>query len=214
MANRQVIERYFYDLKNLSTKLASETDLLGWALQLFMQDNAKEETDEFFEKDLLVMLDQALEEAITQCIESRAREGKQLANHVQSCMAQLFSQIKEIQDHLPARKALLQERLLERQKTCKNENKEASSWERDFMQYNDKISLEEEVVRLQSHIDYLATTLNKGYPIGKGIGFIVQEMAREVNTIGAKAQDARLQHLAVQAKEVLEQLKEQSQNML
>lgn len=207
-----LIKTTFAQLKTLTDQLDTTTDLLGWTLRLLLTEKENQETP-ILSSPPYNSLEQALIQAVEKCKESRTQEGERLKNHFFTCLSELQKFTDQISAYLPQRKKILEQKLLER-KQAFQDSEDAPMWEKEFAQYADKISLEEESIRLQSHIRYLSSTLQKGYPIGKTIGFIMQEAVREVNTIGAKAQDIKLQHLAIQVKELLEQIKEQAQNIL
>ena len=87
-------------------------------------------------------------------------------------------------------------------------------FEQELLYYSEKLDISEEKVRLKSHLDYFNEMLELSSPIGKKLGFITQEIGREINTIGSKANDAGVQKIVVQMKEELEKIKEQSFNIL
>ena len=124
---------------------------------------------------------------------------------MERCTREMARIIQRMEQRLPRRRASLEKK--------RNHAGELGS-DRERLQYAEKINLEEELVRLKSHYSYLLDAFAKGHPIGRLLGFILQEMLREVNTIGAKAQDTQLQHAVIRAKELLEELKEQAQNLL
>lgn len=86
--------------------------------------------------------------------------------------------------------------------------------EQEIIFYVEKLDIHEERVRLQNHLDYFLETLNEKQSNGKKLGFVAQEMGREINTIGSKANDAAMQKLVVDMKEELEKIKEQLNNVL
>ena len=87
-------------------------------------------------------------------------------------------------------------------------------FEQELVYYLEKYDITEEIVRLSNHLKYFITTMNSDESNGKKLGFITQEMGREINTIGSKANDATLQQLVVQMKDELEKIKEQVLNVL
>ena len=95
-----------------------------------------------------------------------------------------------------------------------NFNVDVNRFEQELIYYIEKLDSNEEVVRLQKHIDYFSQTLDEDESNGKKLSFISQEMGREINTIGSKANDADIQMLVVRMKEELEKIKEQVQNIL
>jgi uncharacterized protein (TIGR00255 family) len=94
------------------------------------------------------------------------------------------------------------------------ENIDQNRFEQELIFYLEKIDINEEKVRLRKHCDYFTETLNATGPNGKMLNFIAQEMGREINTIGSKANDASMQKLVVMMKDELERIKEQTLNVL
>ena len=210
-AHTDALKTIFAQLKALAGELETTTDLRGGALRLFLRD-AHNNASLLATSPPPDALEQAILHALERCKASRLQEGIQLKAHLTSCLRQLQEHMDEVTAYLPARKERLQQKFLERQQYL--QDAEMPLREKELPPHTDKVSLEEEAIRLQSHIAYLRTTLEKGHPIGKTISFILQEAFRESNTIAAKAQDTKLQYLAIQIKDLLEQIKEQTQNIL
>src|SRR5690606_37032057 len=94
------------------------------------------------------------------------------------------------------------------------EKPDENRYEQELIYYLEKLDVTEEKVRLKSHLDYFEQLLNEGGPIGKKLGFISQEIGREINTMGSKANHAAMQKLVVEMKDELEKIKEQVLNIL
>ena len=193
----------------LATDLGTTTDALGLAFRLLWKG-----THAFsLNKKDQALIDTLIDKALKMCLQSREREGIQLTKQLQTCIALLEKSLKKLVDYAPQRKINLRKRLEERIK-MREGLVDAQRWEQEVLYYLEKIDISEECVRLQSHILYMKRTMQEGGAVGKKNSFIVQEMLREINTIGAKAQDVEVQHLAVEMKQIVEQMKEQLRNIL
>ena len=150
-------------------------------------------------------------EALKRCFESRVTEGNALVAQLNQCLTHFMHNFTQIDQHVAEQQKILRQRLQER---LSKEEFTPQAWEQEMINVLSKASIEEEKVRIQSHLNFFQETLQQGGPVGKKITFILQEISREVNTIGAKAQYGPLQHLAVNMKEVLEQMREQIVNVV
>ena len=211
--NEEDIIKNFHDLKKIAKKVESKTDCLSETLKLYISENNAPKIEKSCKKKILEIL---FTNALKECLKSRKEEGERLQAHILGCKQLLEKQIKKIITFLPIRKRYLNEKLQEKKYSEEASVKKIDplAWENETKQYWEKINIEEEIVRLKSHLDYLEKSLTSQSHLGKKINFILQEMSRELNTIGAKAQEARLQHMVIETKESLEMIKEQTQNIL
>ncbi len=204
------IQQCYRYLDTLAQKLGAEkTDVLSLTLNL-LSNNHKEVT---LHKKHTAFINAAFEKALEECIQTRASEGKHLVAQIQQRLTDIKNHLKTIMAHIPIRKEYLRRRLEDKIKTREGII-DANRWEQEVLYYLEKMDIEEECVRLQSHIKYSCATFAQGSPIGSRLVFIVQEMLREINTISAKAQDTTIQHIAVAIKQAIEQIREQGRNLL
>lgn len=196
-------------LEEIATELGAKTDLLALTIRLL---SAKQEKV-LIEKKEQALINEMIEGALADCIISRKAEGKNLQKQIIDCLLVLEEGIIKINDYLPLRMENLRDRLKEKIQTREGTIDE-NRWEQEVLYYLEKMDIEEENARLKSHIDYFRNTIRKEARAATKLSFIVQEMLREVNTIGAKAQDVFLQHLVVSMKQSLTQMKEQLRNVL
>jgi uncharacterized protein (TIGR00255 family) len=162
------------------------------------------------EKEQITALVQSVVEQLTVY---RSDEGKVLQGDFEKRIALLTQQLQEIEQIDQVRKQKIQEKLRDAvdelaQKIDQNR------FEQELIYYLEKLDITEEKVRLYSHLNYFIETLEKTQSQGKKLGFIAQEIGREINTIGSKANDADLQKVVVQMKDELEKIKEQLLNVL
>lgn len=207
--NTAVVENYLEQLKGIQS-LSDET-LLPLAMRL---PNVLAPTnDELSEEEQEVFLN-TLTDAATKLVAYRQQEGISLAQDLNAQLGQIDTQLKHIADEAPLR---IEER---RQKLEDNLQQIAIEYdqerlEQELVYYLEKWDINEELVRLQHHLEYFHATLAEDTPTkGKKLGFIAQEIGREINTIGSKANDAGLQKRVVMMKDALERIKEQVLNAL
>ncbi len=207
--NTAVVENYLEQLKGIQS-LSDET-LLPLAMRL---PNVLAPTnDELSEEEQEVFLN-TLTDAATKLVAYRQQEGISLAQDLNAQLGQIDTQLKHIADEAPLR---IEER---RQKLEDNLQQIAIEYdqerlEQELVYYLEKWDINEELVRLQHHLEYFHATLAEDTPTkGKKLGFIAQEIGREINTIGSKANDAGLQKRVVMMKDALERIKEQLLNAL
>ncbi len=207
--NAAVVENYLAQLKAIQP--LSDESLLPLAMRL---PNVLEATnDELSEEEQQVFLD-TLTTAANQVVDYRTEEGHALEQDLQDQLSQIATHQKSIHQAAAGRIAQRKEKLEEQLKQLTADfNQERL--EQELVFYLEKWDINEELVRLAHHIDYFRNTLVEDTPTkGKKLGFIAQEIGREVNTIGAKANDAALQKEVVMMKDALERIKEQVLNAL
>ncbi|MEM7174200.1 MAG: DUF1732 domain-containing protein [Bacteroidota bacterium] len=203
----------YYTLYQIAKDLQTKTDLFSATLQLLKNNLPPTITP--LPDPHLFLLNQTLDTALEKCLNSRALDAKAMLQQIHSCIDTLASKLNEIHLYMPERNALLRAKAMEKFMLREVENtKESPQWEKEITQYLEKLTIEEEITRLKSHLDYFQQTLKTLQPIGKKLGFVAQEIGRELNTIAAKAQNVKLQHTVITMKEALEQIKEQLQNLV
>ena len=155
----------------------------------------------------------ALEEALVDLNDYRNNEGAVLKNDFESRIETIRTQLELIKKMEPIRIKKINERLRKTIDDLKIQTDE-NRFEHELIFYLEKLDITEEVVRLTNHLNYFIETMNQAESNGKKLGFISQEMGREINTIGSKANDADMQQVVVQMKDELEKIKEQLLNVL
>ena len=156
-----------------------------------------------------------IKEAIDRCMESRHSEGNALSEKLASYISEIRAGLKLVEEEDPNRKRQVKDRLSQsldeiREKVQVDQNR----FEQELIYYFEKLDITEEKVRLGRHLDYFMEVLEDSESQGKKLGFISQEIGREINTIGSKANNAVIQRAVVQMKDELEKIKEQSMNIL
>ncbi len=166
------------------------------------------------EPDLSV-LGQVFEElagrAIQSLCETRAAEGERLAEVLESRLAGIETLIEQVLVRLPVQTRLWREKLQQRMEEMIDMEPERR--EQALVQFVQRLDVDEEIERLKSHVTAVRDVLQSGEPVGRKLDFFMQEFNREANTLGSKSMDAELTRLAVELKVLIEQMREQVQNI-
>ena len=207
--NKAVVAHYIQELKAISP--LSDEALLPTVMRM---PNVFASADESISDEEQEVFLSTLEKAAEALVTYRQQEGISLGQDLTNQLAQIKTQLKSIaaqaDERIATRKQKLHEQL--RQLTLDYDQERL---EQELVYYLEKWDINEELVRLQHHLDYFQTNLDENTPTkGKKLGFIAQEMGREINTIGSKANDVDLQKSVVSMKDALERIKEQVLNAL
>jgi uncharacterized protein (TIGR00255 family) len=152
--------------------------------------------------------------AIDNLLQFRLDEGKKLEEDISSRIKQISSLLTEIAPFAKARIEKVKKSLNDKLTEINTKNIDENRFEQELIYYLEKQDITEEQVRLDAHLNYFTETMNSASPNGKKLGFIAQEIGREINTIGSKSSDVEMQKLVVQMKDELEKIKEQLLNIL
>lgn len=206
--NEPVVRRYMKQLKSI----AEGDDLRLLEMALRMPDAMKTERENI-DKEEYKAIQLALKEALLEINNFRSEEGSVLENDFVERLQTLEQLLAKVVEMDPDRQATIRERLEKAIKDIKSDV-DANRFEQELIYYLEKYDITEEKVRLANHLDYFAKTLKSDDSNGKKLGFISQEIGREINTIGSKANYAPMQRVVVQMKDELEKIKEQMLNVL
>jgi uncharacterized protein (TIGR00255 family) len=207
--NVPIVKAYIKQLREVYAD-ADETELMKMAVR--MPDTMKIERDEIDENDW-AQIQTAIEEALQNILNFRKDEGQSLENEFQLRIGNIRQYMNEALALDPERVQAIKDRL----QTAISElkvNVDENRFEQELIYYLEKLDITEEKVRLTNHLDYFLETINGTEANGRKLGFITQEMGREINTMGSKANHAQMQKLVVQMKDELEKIKEQVLNVL
>lgn len=152
--------------------------------------------------------------AIENILQFRLDEGKKLEEDITSRINTLARLLTEIAPFAKGRIEKVKKSLAEKLAEIDTKNIDENRFEQELIYYLEKQDITEEQVRLNAHLNYFIETIEAGSPNGKKLGFICQEIGREINTIGSKSSDAEMQKIVVQMKDELEKIKEQMLNVL
>lgn len=206
--NEVVVRQYMKQLGHIVS--GNEMGLLEIAMR--MPDTMKTEREDIDEEEYKV-IKESLEEALKEINIFRTEEGKVLEADFEARIGVLKGLLEQVAQMDPDRLLTIRERL-EKAVADLKADLDTNRFEQELIYYLEKYDITEEKVRLLNHLDYFAATLKSDDSNGKKLGFISQEIGREINTIGSKANFAPMQQLVVQMKDELEKIKEQMLNVL
>lgn len=207
--NVPIVKGYINQMKRVVPN-ADETELMKMAVR--MPDALKTEREEL-DKEEWNHIQKVIEEALNSIDNFRTDEGASLEKEFQLRIANIRSYMEQALVLDPERVQKIKERLftaIEELKVNVDENR----FEQELIYYLEKLDITEEKVRLTNHLDYFLETMNNIGGLGRKLGFITQEMGREINTMGSKSNHAEMQKLVVMMKDELEKIKEQVLNVL
>ena len=206
--NKEVVENYVAQLKKISTN--SKIDFLSIAMRL--PDTMKTEKEDVSDNEKTEVLS-LFKNTLKKVIDFRSQEGRIIFDDFNNRLALIEDDLKAISKIDQNRVLLVKEKLKNSLGELKI-NIDENRFEQELIYYLEKYDITEEKVRLNNHINYFRETLSSKESNGKKLGFVLQEMGREINTIGSKANDFKLQKIVVQMKDELEKIKEQLLNLL
>jgi uncharacterized protein (TIGR00255 family) len=212
--NETTIVNYYRKLADIAARnnLPLPPDILNSIVR--MPDVLKPDRQEPDEQEWQ-MLFGAIRKALEQVNDFRIQEGLALKEDIASRIRLIESYIIEIEKFEPQRMEVVKNRLRQNLIEYMGENSvDQNRFEQELIYYLEKMDINEEKVRLRNHCSYFVTTMSEGDGVGKKLGFIAQEMGREINTIGSKANQADMQQIIIRMKDELEKVKEQLLNVL
>ena len=213
LLNKDLINALLKDLKEIKTELNLADENL---LQIIMQqpqvvnDDAAEANEKEWE-----LISKLIQESLDKFKQFRQREGKTLHDDIAQRINLILQLREKLAEHETGRMQGVRSRLMNALKSFEgNIDTDMNRFEQELIYYLEKLDITEEKVRLLTHCNYFLTMLNDANNNGKKLGFIMQEIGREINTIGSKANDAGIQRVVVEMKDEAEKIKEQLSNIL
>ena len=205
---------YYQQLKGLSEKLGLKEpeDLLTTIVR--MPDVMTKTEIEELEEEEWDCVQTAVNEAIKQLIDFRKQEGAALQKKFEEKINNIAQLLRDIEPYEKVRVEKIKQRITDGLNAIPNVEYDKNRLEQELIYYIEKLDISEEKQRLANHLNYFVETMNEGHGQGKKLGFIAQEMGREINTTGSKSNQAEMQNIAVKMKDELEQIKEQVLNAL
>jgi uncharacterized protein (TIGR00255 family) len=210
--NKPLATEYYHKLKSLSDELnAGDHDI--FRITALMQDVIYQD-DQDIDEELETLLKETAIEAFDRFDKFRLREGESIHNHFKDCCERIAELIPEIEKLEPTRKQETRERLHKNLTALlEDDNYDKNRFEQELIYYIEKFDVSEEKTRLSTHCKHFLEAL-ADQPKGKKLSFISQEMGREINTLGSKANHSGIQKHVIDMKEELEKIKEQVLNVL
>jgi uncharacterized protein (TIGR00255 family) len=214
--NVPMLQQYKVQIEEMARALQLPEPEDWYATLLRMPDALKTDSkaSEADEEELKVAKD-VVAQATKQLIEFRRQEGARLEAFFEEKIAAIQALLNEVPRYEEPRVQKIKGRILDALSKIKEVDYDKNRFEQELIYYIEKLDITEEKIRLQNHLNYFLETMHSEEPgQGKKLGFISQEIGREVNTMGSKANQADLQNLVVRMKDHLEQIKEQVLNVL
>ncbi|MFD0863366.1 YicC/YloC family endoribonuclease [Sungkyunkwania multivorans] len=210
--NGPIVKTYMEQLRAVTPTIGSDSDVELMKMAVRMPDAMKTEREEI-DPEEYEAVKEALKKALEEIHAFRTDEGKVLEKDFIHRITNIASLLEEVMKIDPERIVLVKERLHKAVSDLK-EKVDENRFEQELIYYLEKFDITEEKVRLANHLKYFNETLRSDDSNGKKLGFICQEIGREINTIGSKSNYAPMQQLVVQMKDELEKIKEQMLNVL
>lgn len=212
--NRPLVEAYMKDLQesSLAFGVNDATELFKIALTLPNAFNSETVSEEQAEEEWKVILS-TVNQAIAECTKFRLREGEIVNAKFVEYIDKIAEILTEVEEQDKLRIPAVRERLRKSvSDLLESDDFDKNRFEQELIYYIEKYDISEEKVRLKTHLNYFKEVLKEGN--GKKLNFLCQEIGREINTIGSKANDALVQRMVINMKDELEKIKEQTSNVL
>lgn len=211
--NFSAIESYHNQIKEVADKLGVALPADWFQTLLRLPDAIKTEIAELDESEWN-LLHAAIQEAINALCEFRKQEGAMLEKLFIQKIDNIRTLLSQVADYEGERLEKIKTRITDALQKIENFDYDKNRFEQEMIYYIEKLDVNEEKTRLNNHLNYFLSTLKSGKGQGKKLGFIAQEMGREINTLGSKSNHAEMQRIVVEMKDELEQIKEQVLNVL
>ena len=209
--NKELAQAYYRDIKEVAELVGEEPkDLLSLVMRMpEIYSNEKEQLSE----EEATFLSQLTHEACEQLVEFRKQEGDQLRHDFQQNIGRIADLLTQVPQYEQVRIDMVRERMRAALEKISGMSVDDNRFEQELIFYIEKMDISEEKMRLSNHLNYFLETMD--IPLcGKKLGFITQEIGREINTLGSKSYHAEMQKLVVEMKDNLEKIKEQVLNTL
>jgi uncharacterized protein (TIGR00255 family) len=212
--NKSAVRNYYNQFKEIAAELKIDLDDQIFSAIMKLPDTLKTEKPEMSEAEWEIVRTQIIE-SVTMLDLYRIEEGNSIMTDLKKCIGKIISLLDTVQTFETGRITKIREKLMSLlDENLGSEKVDKNRFEQEIIFYLEKYDINEEKVRLKTHCDYFIETINTSAPNGKILNFIAQEIGREINTIGSKANDASIQKLVVMMKDELEKIKEQTLNVL
>ena len=213
--NMPIVKKYKEQIEAMSKELNLPEPADWYATLLRLPDSIKNDNASADVSDEeIATVSGVLTSAIKALVEFRTQEGVRLEAFFREKIAAIQQLLNQVAQYEQQRVAKIKARIEEALAKLENVEYDRNRFEQEMIFYIEKLDINEEKLRLQNHLDYFLKTLEDGHGQGKKLGFISQEMGREINTLGSKANQADLQKIVVMMKDQLEQIKEQVLNVM
>ncbi len=212
--NAALVENYYHQLREIQNRVGIPEPQDWFQTLLRMPDVTTTNEVEILTDEEWETARQAIEQALNALVEFRKQEGIALQKKFIEKIDNISALLTSIEPYEKSRIEKIRARIIEGLNTIPEIDYDQNRLEQELIYYIEKLDISEEKQRLANHLKYFRETMNEGYGQGKKLGFIAQEMGREINTTGSKSNQAEMQNIVVKMKDELEQIKEQVLNAL
>ena len=211
MINQDLANKYYSSLKSMADQLGADTSDL-FKMAIGMPEVISREKEEMEDGEIEVLFT-VIKEAMADMMTFRLQEGEKLDKEIGGRVGNIVSLLEDVKDIDEERVEGVRERIKSHLAKADDIKVDENRFEQELIFYIEKLDITEEKVRLRAHCDYFHETMKTKFS-GKKLGFISQEIGREINTLGSKSYHAGMQRIVVQMKDELEKIKEQVLNVL
>ncbi len=214
--NVALASQYYNELTSMASTLNIDTKTTDWMTLLLRMPDIMSHTEvEVLSDEEWQVVNKTLCEAVGNLIDFRKQEGQALQRKFTEKIENIRSLLHSITPYEQSRVEKIRQRIIDGLSQLSGVDYDSNRLEQEMIYYIEKLDISEEKQRLTNHLDYFLQTMNEGTGgQGKKLGFIAQEMGREINTTGSKSNQAEMQNIVVQMKDELEQIKEQVLNVM
>lgn len=212
--NPEAVKNYVAQIQDICNAQSLAMPQNVWDVVLRLPDATQTNAvEELTDEEWAVVLD-AIQQAVAHLVDFRKQEGAALYKKFSEKLDNIERYLHEIEPYEKGRVEKIRQRLFDRLSELKGVDYDKNRLEQELIYYIEKLDISEEKQRLANHLRYFRETMDNGHGQGKKLGFISQEMGREINTTGSKSNQAEMQNILVKMKDELEQIKEQVLNVM
>lgn len=214
--NQEMVEAYYKQIRTISDNLGIPVpDATDWFSTILRLPDVmtKNETQELSDEEW-ALVHTVVSEAIGHLVDFRKQEGAALEKKFREKIANIAQLLEKVTPFEKERVAKIKDRITDALEKTLSVDYDKNRLEQELIYYIEKLDINEEKQRLSNHLKYFISTIESGNGQGKKLGFIAQEIGREINTLGSKSNHAEMQKIVVQMKDELEQIKEQVLNVM
>lgn len=212
--NSALVENYYHQIKDIAAKTGMPEPQDWFSVIMRMPDVMSKTEAEVLSDEEWAVARTGVEQALQALVEFRKQEGAALYDKFSEKLDNITALLASIEPYEKSRVEKIRGRIVEGLKSIPEIEYDKNRLEQELIYYIEKLDINEEKQRLANHLKYFRETMNDGIGQGKKLGFIAQEMGREINTTGSKSNQAEMQNIVVKMKDELEQIKEQVLNVL
>lgn len=212
--NAAILENYYKQIQTISTERNIPLPNDWFATLLRMPDVLTRAEVEELSDEEWAAVKKGIEEALQKLVDFRKQEGAALYKKFSEKLESIGALLQSIEPYEKSRTEKIRQRIIDGLNSIPEVEYDRNRLEQEMIYYIEKLDINEEKQRLANHLKYFKETMDQGHGQGKKLGFIAQEMGREINTTGSKSNQAEMQQIVVKMKDELEQIKEQVLNVM